>query len=86
LLRHDPAEAATVAAQAARHFAALGAGPWADRARGIRVRALLSGGSVDRQGRIVGSAGIDDHEVSAVAAALGRAGFRADATAVRLAR
>lgn len=86
LLRHDPAEAATVAAQAARHFAALGAGPWADRARGIRVRALLSGGSVDRQGRVVGAAGIDDREVSSIAAALARTGFRADATAVRLAR
>ncbi|WP_336630654.1 MULTISPECIES: CHAT domain-containing protein [unclassified Microbacterium] len=86
LLRHDPAEAATVATQAARHFAALGAGTWADRARGIRVRALLAGGTIDRAGRTVGPAGIDDHEVSSVAAALTRAGLRADAMAVRLTR
>lgn len=86
LLRHDPAEAAKAATQAARHFDALGATAWGDRARGVRARAQLSAGAIDRRGRVVGAAHVDDAEVSAVAASLDRAGFASDATALRLTR
>lgn len=86
LLRHEPAEAAKVAASAARHFDALGATSWGDRARGIRSRARLSAGAIDRRGRVIGETRIDDAEVTAVAAALDRAGFASDATALRLTR
>ncbi|MGV9195251.1 CHAT domain-containing protein [Microbacterium sp. MC2] len=53
LLRHDPARAARVAAAAERRFAALEGDLWRARAAGIRIRALLAGGTVTRSGRIV---------------------------------
>lgn len=86
LLRHDPREAARVAASAARHFDALGARSWADRARGVRLRALLSGGAIDRAGRVVAAAQVDDAEVDAVATRLAREGLAAEAAALRLSR
>ena len=86
LLRHDPGEGAKIAAQAARHFDALGATAWGDRARGIRARSLLSAGGIDRRGRVIGGSRIDDAEVTAIARALGDAGFTSDATALRLTR
>lgn len=84
LLRHDPVEAAQVAGVAARHFASLDADAWADRARGIRLRALLSGGAVDRSGRVVSDPVVDIAEVGPVATRLARAGWHADASALRL--
>lgn len=84
LLRHDPRAAARTAAAAARHFSALGATSWADRARGIRLRAQLSAGAMDRAGRIVTPGGVDEAEVAAVTAALRRAGLRGDGAALRL--
>ena len=86
LLRHDPADAARAAGHAARHFTALGATSWADRARGIRLRALLSGGAIDRAGRTVSDVAVDDADVTPVAAALTRAGFAGEAAALRLSR
>lgn len=87
LLRHDPAAAVDTATTAARHFAAVGAGSWADRAHGIRLRALLSGGALDRAGRVVADrVGPDEPEdVARVAAALEAAGLTGDADALRLA-
>lgn len=84
LLRHDPRAAARTAGAAARHFAALGATSWADRARGIRLRAQLSEGAIDRAGRVVTRSGVDESDVADVATALGRAGLRGDAAALRL--
>jgi len=86
LLHHDPRDAARVAGQAARHFDALGAHSWADRARGIRLRARLSGNAVDRAGRFVPEVHVDDGEAVALAARLSRAGLHADAAALRLMR
>lgn len=86
LLRHDPGEAAKAAARAARHFDALGATAWRDRAQGIRARALLSGGSFGRSGRVVATPGADDAEVSTLASVLSAQGFASDATALRLTR
>ncbi|MFT4051396.1 MAG: CHAT domain-containing protein [Microbacterium sp.] len=85
LLRHDPTAAAATAGKAARHYQALGATAWADRARGIRLRALLSGGTLDRAGRAVALGPGDQDDVEGVTRALARAGLRSDATALRLA-
>lgn len=86
LLRHDPARAARVAAAAARRFAALEADLWRARAEGIRVRALLAGGTVARSGRVVPDARRVPHAdtVADVAADLDRHGLRGEATALRL--
>lgn len=84
LLRHDPTGAARIAAKAARHLDALEADSWADRARGVRLRALLSGGTIDRSGRTVADPAVDDADVPPVATRLARAGLGADATALRL--
>ena len=86
LLRHDPPAAAEVADAAARSFAAVGAGSWADRADGIRLRALLSGGAVDRAGRTVADrAGADlEADVARVTDALDIAGLAGEADALRL--
>lgn len=86
LLRHDPAEAARVAGRAARHFTALGARSWAHRARGVQLRAQLSGGTIDRAGRAVADLRVDERDVAPVAASLTRAGLRSDAIALRLTR
>lgn len=86
LLRHDPRAAVRTATAAARHFEALGARSWADRARGIRLRAQLTAGAVDRAGRTVAAPRVDEHEVARVTAALSRAGLRSDALALRLSR
>ena len=86
LLRHDPVAAARVAGQAARHLDAVGASSWADRARGTRLRALLAGGGVDRNGRVVADAEVDDAEVAPLSARLRRAGLTAEALALRLSR
>lgn len=86
LLRHDPADGARVAGRAARHFDALGARSWADRARGIRLRGLLSGGAIDRAGRAVAERAVDDAEVVRVAAALAGEGLTGDSAALRLTR
>ncbi len=86
LLRHDPVDAARVAARAARHLDALGATSWADRARGIRLRALLSGGAYDRVGRSIADVAVDVAAVEPLAATLRRAGLADDAAALRLTR
>lgn len=78
LLRHDPAAAERMARTAARRFAALGSAGWAARADAVRLearmRARTSGGRT--------RAGDDD--VEPTASALTRAGFRTEATALRL--
>ena len=86
LLHHDPIDAARVAGQAARHFDAVAAHSWADRARGIRLRARLSGNAVDRAGRLVPDVHVDDGEALPLAARLSRTGLHADAAALRLSR
>jgi tetratricopeptide (TPR) repeat protein len=88
LLRHDPARAERVARAAARRFARIGSASWAIRAEGIRLRARLSGGVMDRSGRVVSGARrrVDDAEVDRVARGLGRAGFSNEAAALRLTR
>jgi len=87
LLRHDPAHAAKVAGAAARRFEALGSGMWAARAEGIRVRALLAGGTMDRAGRVVADPRRipPTVEVERVAQQLDEHGARGEATSVRLA-
>lgn len=87
LLRHDPAAAERVARTAARRFSRLGAASWAVRADGIRLRARLSAGAMDRSGRIVGDARrIDDAAVDRVARGLSASGFGNEAAALRLTR
>lgn len=86
LLRHDPARAETVARTAARRFRRLGSTSWAARADGIRLRARLSAGQMDRSGRIAGGPArrVADAEVDAVARVLRRTGFVNEAAALRL--
>ncbi len=88
LLRHDPARAESVARVAADRFTEVGSASWAARADGIRLRALLSGGAMDRAGRIVADVDdrVDEAEVDGVARRLTGAGFANEATALRLAR
>lgn len=88
LLRHDPSRAAKAAAAAERRFVALEADLWRARAAGIRARALLSGGTVDRGGRFVAEARrVPDAEtVAALAADLDRHGLWGEAAALRLMR
>ncbi len=88
LLRHDPPQAEKVARAAARRFAKLGATSWALRAEGVRLRARMSGGVMDRSGRIVTGdrRRIDDAEVDRVARGLARAGLGNQAASLRLTR
>lgn len=87
LLRHDPKRAAEVARTASDRFTALGAASWALRADGIRLRAGLAGGDIDRAGRMVELAPVaDDEELERVARGLSRSGFVNEAVALRLTR
>ena len=87
LLRHDPKRAAEVARIASDRFTALGAASWALRADGIRLRAGLSGGDLDRRGRVVDLSPLaDDAELARVARGLARAKFVNEAVALRLTR
>ncbi|MCT9001767.1 CHAT domain-containing protein [Microbacterium memoriense] len=88
LVRHDPGRAERVARTAARRFRALGAGSWATRADGVRLRAALSVGGMDQSGQLlpVHRRRPDDDEIDRVARALSRHGFAGDAAALRLAR
>ena len=85
-LLHDPRGAARTATAAERRFIALGNTTWAARAAAMRMRAGLSGGSVQRGGgrlsdpRRVPSA----EDVEATAALLDRVAFPAEAAALRL--
>ncbi|GAB3603658.1 CHAT domain-containing protein [Microbacterium aureliae] len=87
LLAHDPARAAKVAAAAARRFRTVDSEAWAARADGVRVRAELAEGVVDRDGMPAPASrrtpGAD--EIAEVARALRAHGLAADATAVELA-
>lgn len=75
LLRHDPAAAERAARTAARRFAALGNAAWAARADAVRLEAAQKA----RPRRPV-----DASAFARVAAALDRAGFRTEATGLRL--
>lgn len=87
-LKHDPRTAARAAAAAARRFSALGADSWAARADGVRLRALLAAGSIDRHGAVRSRVGRlpAPGEVDAAIAALERHRLPGDAAAVRLSR
>ncbi|GAA3906086.1 CHAT domain-containing protein [Microbacterium invictum] len=86
LLRHDPARAAKVAAAAERRFSQLEGALWRARAAGIRARALLAGGTVDRSGRVTPAARRvpDADTVGGLAAELDGHGLWGDAMALRL--
>ena len=88
LLRHDPVRAEQVATIAAGRFTELRSGSWALRADGIRLRARLAGGDMDRAGRIVDVSrhDEDDVEVDHVARGLARAKLHNEAVALRLTR
>ncbi|MEQ6899439.1 CHAT domain-containing protein [Microbacterium sp. KR10-403] len=85
-LLHDPRAAARTAAAAERRFTALGNTAWATRATAVRMRAGLSGGSVQRGGgrlsdpRRVPAA----EDVESTASLLDQVGFPAEAAALRL--
>ncbi|MBD7958208.1 CHAT domain-containing protein [Microbacterium sp. Sa4CUA7] len=85
-LVHDPRRAARTAASAARRFRALGAASWAARADGVRLRALLAGGAIDRHGLPVAGVGRPPSPaaVAATAGELRRHRMTGDADAVRL--
>ena len=86
-LMHDPRRAARTAASAARRFRALGAESWAARADGVRLRAHLAAGTIDRHGLPVTGVGRapSPSDVAAAATALRRHRMTGDADAVRLA-
>ncbi|MFV0374316.1 CHAT domain-containing protein [Microbacterium sp.] len=88
LLRHEPHRAREVARAAGRRFARIGATVWRARADGIRMRAALAAGAVDRTGEVTGIRGRlpTAVEVSRVVAALRRARLRNDADALELTR
>ncbi|WP_221585049.1 CHAT domain-containing protein [Microbacterium sp. G2-8] len=83
LLAHDPGRAAGVAKLAAKRFRAQGSTPWALRADGVRLRALLAP-SRRRFAQTVS----DEVRASCVttARALLRLGFRSESRALRFAR
>jgi tetratricopeptide (TPR) repeat protein len=87
LLAHDPAAAARTAAAAARRFRTVDSEAWAARADGVRVRAQLADGVVDRDGLPAPTARRlpPADEIVQVAASLRARGFAADAIAVELA-
>lgn len=84
LLRHDPVAAVRSAAGASRRFAALGSMSWAARADGVRLRARLAAGAIDRGGRIVPDRPVDLTEVAPVVRRLTAAGLAGEAAALRL--
>ncbi|KZE89357.1 hypothetical protein AVP41_02151 [Microbacterium sp. TNHR37B] len=87
LLRHDPVRAEQVAGVAAARFTELGAASWALRADGIRLRARLAGGDMDRSGRLVElTPPGDDGEIDRVSRGLSRAKLHNEADALRLTR
>jgi tetratricopeptide (TPR) repeat protein len=86
LLSHSAQRASRVAGGAARRFRRVGHDTWAARAEGLRMRALLSGGRTEYSG---GDAPQPRRlpradEIDAVVTQLQAAGFRTDATALRL--
>ncbi|WP_217176927.1 CHAT domain-containing protein [Streptomyces sp. AC495_CC817] len=75
LLRHDARAAERVAATASRRFTALGSDSWAARAEAVRLDARLRSRLRSRPSA---------EEFARVAATLDRAGFRTEATGMRL--
>lgn len=86
-LTHDPFMAARTAATAARRFRRLGNETGAVQADAVRVRALLARDVFDDRGEPVRTSTRTPapSEVESVAAALQKAGLRAEAESVRLA-
>ncbi len=86
LLSNDPVRARHVARVAARRFERLGVPTWAARARGLRLRADLLGGTVLRSGRSAPWPRRipQPHEVEVAAADLDALGFRNEAAALRM--
>ncbi|MFB8388212.1 CHAT domain-containing protein [Microbacterium sp. NPDC055910] len=85
LLDHDPARAAAVAHASARRFRGQGSHAWAARADGIRLRARLSHGRLDRAGTpLTPGRPPSPVAVAAVVEALETHGFPHDAAALRL--
>ncbi|AZC15090.1 CHAT domain-containing protein [Microbacterium sp. ABRD28] len=77
LLTHDPERARKVALAASRRFQRLGNEAWAHRAEAIRLRAQLHTSRPGSRPELA-------ERVEETAAGLGRAGFRGEATALRL--
>ncbi|MFE1666107.1 CHAT domain-containing protein [Microbacterium sp. P02] len=87
LLTHDAQRAVRPAGAAERRFRALGNDTWAARARAVRLRALLAGGSLDRGGERVPEPRrkLRRDDIDDTAAILDHRGFRGEAAALRMA-
>ncbi len=86
LLSHDPEGAAVAASASARRFRAMGSHGWAIRAEGIRLRARLAVGRIDRAGlpvRVPARLPSTRH-VETVVDELRAGGFLPEAEALRL--
>ena len=87
-LTHEPALAARTAAAATRRFRGLGNETWAARADAVRLRALLSGGSIRQGGGTLEDPRRvpDAAEVAEAASVLAGLGFAGEAAALRMTR